>query len=438
MAIKFNCLSNRTEKKVVPKLQQTMTTVSIINLQKFPELEKQMDLIGLTEEDLRRIKSFQPYVRNGIEEIVSVFYQQVLAVPTLRQIIEERTSIERLKKTLNTYIISMFDGEFNEATIEQKMKLAQMHFKIGLEPKWYMGTFQQIQEVIIHLINKEMPTNELRENTMLTVSKLINFEMQIVLEEYEKENYKLRQKQYEIVKTELKSKISSISEDLASLTEETSTSIEQVDESTDGIRESIKANVRSVNQIQIDATDGNIMVEKLESQMEFIAQSTNHMVDMIDELKVSSNEISNIINLVKQIAEQTNLLAINASIEAARAGIHGNGFAVVAQEVRKLAEQSKNSVLEITKLVQTSTDLTNQAVSTISDMKKSVTIGLESSIETQTRFNKILHSIEESNSNIHQVETDVTELVQVIKAIGSDTKKVAITADSLYQTATQL
>lgn len=437
MTLKFNWLNNRTE-KAIPKLQQTITTASIINLQNFPELQKQMDLIGLTVEDLSRIKTFQPYVKNGIEEIVSVFYQQVLAVPTLRQIIEERTSIERLKKTLNTYIISMFDGEFNAATIEQKMKLAQMHFKIGLEPKWYMGTFQQIQEVIIQLINKEMPTNELREKTMLTVSKLINFEMQIVLEEYEKENYKLRQKQYEIVKSELKSKISSISEDLASLTEETSTSIEQVDESTNGIRKNIKANVLSVNQIQMDATDGNAMVDKLESQMKFIAQSTNHMVDMIDELKVSSNEISSIINLVKQIAEQTNLLAINASIEAARAGIHGNGFAVVAQEVRKLAEQSKNSVLEITNLVQTSTDLTNQAVSTISDMKKSVTIGLESSIETQARFNKILHSIEKSTSNIQQVETDVTELVQVIKAIGSDTKKVAITADSLYQTATQL
>ncbi|WP_391205201.1 methyl-accepting chemotaxis protein [Psychrobacillus sp. L4] len=143
------------------------------------------------------------------------------------------------------------------------------------------------------------------------------------------------------------------------------------------------------------------MEEKLEFQMKFIAGNTNHMVVMIDQLKVSSNEISSIISLVKQIAEQTNLLTINASIEAARAGVHGNGFAVVAQEVRKLAEQSKSSVLEITNLVQTSTELTDQAVPTISDTKKSGTIGLDSSIETQDRFHQILHSIEENNTHIH-------------------------------------
>ncbi|MBD7945385.1 globin-coupled sensor protein [Psychrobacillus sp. FSL K6-2684] len=427
-----------TRKRVKEPEDKTTLKEPVIQLDRYPELQKQMKLIGLTTEDLRQIITFQPYVEKGINDIVSVFYQQVLSVPSLRKIIEDRTQVDRLKKTVGSYIIEMFSGEFTENTIERKRKLAQMHFKIGLEPKWYMGTFHQIQSIIISLVNEEIKVLDEKEKTSLTISKLINLEMQIVLEEYEKENVKLRQQQYDIVKTELKSKISSISEDLANLTEETTTSIEHVESNTSRIRESVQANIDSVKQIQSDANDGNKLIELLQTQMELVTGNTEEMAMIIGDLKQSSDEIFQIVGLVKQIAEQTNLLALNASIEAARAGEHGKGFAVVAQEVKKLAEQSKSSVEEITYLVQTSTKLTNKAVSTISDMEKSVELGLESSMDTNRKFNKILLSIDENNNHIDQVEIQVSNLVQVIRDISNDTKTVAVTADSLYQTAVQL
>jgi len=420
------------------ELHKQPLSIPKIDLHTYPELKKQMELIGFTSQDMADVKSFQPYIKAGIDEIVSVFYEKVLEVPSLQLIIEERTKVDRLKQLLSDYIIGMFDGEMNEESIQKKMKLAQMHFKIGLEPKWYMGAFQQIQEVIVRLLAKEMKTAEQREKAMLIVSRLINFEMQIVLEEYEKENLKLRETQYEIVKLELKSQVSSISEDLAALTDETSTSIGRVDVNASGIRESIHSNVESVRRIQSDATAGNEMVQQLESQMRFINGGTEHMGEIVSQLKLSSNQIISIIEMVKQIAEQTNLLALNASIEAARAGESGKGFAVVAQEVRKLAEQSKQSVEQITRLVQISTGLTDQAVNTITEVRESVALGLDGSIKTQSKFKKILHSIEENDHHINRVEGDVTELVQVIKAIGTDTKKVATTAESLHQTALQL
>ncbi|WP_318616900.1 globin-coupled sensor protein [Sporosarcina sp. YIM B06819] len=427
-----------TEESEPSKRFEKSLVIPKVDLHTYPELKKQMELIGFTVQDMAVVKSFQPIIKDGIDEITSVFYEKVLAVESLRLIIEQRTQVDRLRQLIKNYIIGIFDGEINEETIQKKMQVAQMHFKIGLEPKWYMGAFQQIQEVIVRLIAKEIKSAEQREKSMLIVSKLINFEMQIVLEEYEKENLKLRETQYEIVKLELKSQISSISEDLATLTDETSTSIEHVDANASGIRESIHSNVESVSRIQSDATAGNDMVQQLESQMEFITGETRHMGEVVSQLKISSNQISNIIEMVKQIAEQTNLLALNASIEAARAGESGKGFAVVAQEVRKLAEQSRQSVEQITDLVRISTGLTDQAVNTIGEVQKSVAIGLDSSIQTQTKFNKILHSIEENNHHINRVEIDVTELIKVIKAIGNDTKKVATTAESLHQTALQL
>ncbi|MFK2827090.1 globin-coupled sensor protein [Bacillus sp. B190/17] len=429
----------KNKRKEESSISEHVTTqMPMIDLHTHPELKKQIELIDLTEQDLALIKSFQPLVTKNIDEIVSVFYNKVLAVPVLRQIIEERSTIDRLKQTLSTYIIGMFNGEINAPSIEKRVKVAQMHFKIGLEPKWYMGTFQQVKEVIIRVVNKELPSNDRQEQAMISISKLINFEMQIVLEEYEQENAKLRDQQYEQVKSELKNKISYISEGLADLAEKTSVSVEQVDLRTSGISDSIHANVESVKQIQADAAEGHEMVQQLESHMKFIAGSTEHMEEIIGQLKSSSDKITDIIAMVKQIAEQTNLLALNASIEAARAGTHGSGFAVVAQEVRKLAQQSKHSVEQITQLVYDSASLTNQAVNTTVDVKHKVNMGLEDSAQTQKKFHQILMSIEKNNRHMNGVEADVTELAQVIKSSSSDTRKVAESAESLYQTASKL
>ncbi|WP_409370548.1 methyl-accepting chemotaxis protein [Lysinibacillus sp. 38-6] len=273
---------------------------------------------------------------------------------------------------------------------------------------------------------------------MLTVSKLINLEMQIVLEEYEKENVKIRNNQYNQIKNELKEKISLISQDLANLTEETNTSIDEVDEQTALIAQIIEQNVETVHLINQDANVGNQHVMRLEEEMRQISSSTAEMGTLIGNLKQSSDRIIDIVLLVKTIADQTNLLALNASIEAARAGEHGKGFAVVAQEVRKLAEQSKQSVEEITKLVQTSTSLTMRAVDMIDCIEGRVADGVGAALETQTKFQDILQAIVKNEQLIVQVETDVKNLEKVISSIGNETRTVASTADSLYQTAMHL
>lgn len=432
----FKWKQTRKEEPSVSEL--SITKMPTVDLHTYPELKTQMELIHLTKQDLAFAHALQSVVSRHRDEIVSVFYDRVLAVPSLRRIIEERSEVGRLKQTLATYLISMFDGIIDEPSIQKRMQVARMHFKIGLQPKWYMGTFQQIQEVIIQLAIKEKPFNSMPERTMTTVAKLINFEMQIVLEEYEKAHLRLREEQYEKVKAELKSKISSISEDLTGLAEETSLSVEQVDRHAGEISASIHSNVKNVRQIQLDAADGFDMVQHMQSHMQFIAGSTDQLGNIIGELKKSSDQITSIVAMVNQIAEQTNLLALNASIEAARAGVHGNGFAVVAQEVRKLAQQAKQSVEQITSLVHNSASLTDEAVSTTADVKQKVALGLENSADTQNKFHQILSAINQNDQHINRVEGDVNELVQVIQAISGDTRQVAETADSLYQTASML
>lgn len=411
---------------------------NLLEISRDSDVYAQLKLIHLTEEDLNLLACIKPYIEKSIEEIVDTFYDALTSIPQLKSIINQHSTVERLKKTLSVHILEMFSGKINEEFIQKRMRIAQVHLKIGLLPKWYIGAFQNILNSIINIINRSNWSKESIEKATVLSIKLINFETQIVLEEYEKEKKQYIELQHNQVKDELKNNLSLIMKNLTQLSEETTNSIKEIIDYSLEIKNDTKSYIGQVKEMEKNTSGGNILMEHLEEKIVSISERTKEMEDLVLEQQKSSEKINNIISIVTQIADQTNLLALNAAIEAARAGEHGKGFAVVAEEVRKLANQSKESVKQITEIIENTSKITENTVSTTRTIRETVTIGLESGIKVKKTFNQIENALQENKKQIETVGNDLETLVETIDNINQYTLKVANQARELYEKTVNL
>ena len=159
-------------------------------------------------------------------------------------------------------------------------------------------------------------------------------------------------------------------------------------------------------------SNGTTLMSQSVQQMQKIDVIVKEAVDKVGGLDEKSNEISNLVSVIKDIAAQTNLLSLNAAIEAARAGEHGKGFAVVADEVRKLSDQVSSSVGEITTIVSSIQLETDDVVTSLSTGYNEVKEGTNQIKKTGENFSSINHSITDMAGKITTISTNLKEIAK--------------------------
>lgn len=204
--------------------------------------------------------------------------------------------------------------------------------------------------------------------------------------------------------------------------EETASSVQMIASSTQEVH-------GGAIEAQTVAKQGHQTLRTTFKQLKVIQESSTDTKEKIRKLSQQSEKIGNITKVITAITDQTNLLALNAAIEAARAGEHGKGFAVVADEVRKLAEESKKSaeqIVRLTDIIQKDTVDVEQAVElTVSNVND----GVDLIHEAQQSFNAILTSVDTMAQKVEQVSAATQEVSAASEEVAASVQEMSQSAD---------
>ncbi len=232
---------------------------------------------------------------------------------------------------------------------------------------------------------------------------------------------------------------------MAAAVEQMTVSVAHVtDSASEGTRLAIESNEK--------ATEGSQVIQAAAGAIMTVVDSVNTASSQINQLGQESQQISGIVQVIKEVADQTNLLALNAAIEAARAGEHGRGFAVVADEVRKLAERTSSATVEISDFITRMQSSAQTAVDNMGSMVGEVERGAERARQSDETIleiagmssqvkqvtNEISVALVEQNNACTEIAQNVQRVAQMADENSSATQVVAGMADEFSAMAATL
>lgn len=220
-------------------------------------------------------------------------------------------------------------------------------------------------------------------------------------------------------------------------TDQVATAMNEMTATVHEVAQNAQLAAGSAHQANNEVNTGQTVVNDAIRAIASLIQKVERAADVIHELETNSKEIGSVLDVIRSIAEQTNLLALNAAIEAARAGEQGRGFAVVADEVRVLAQRTQKSTEEIQKMIQRLQAGAQEAV----DAMKQSRSQADTTRDTAARAGTVLTSITRAVASINDMNTLIASAAEEQNAVAEEINRnivnISTAAENTAESATQ-
>nr|WP_294546099.1 globin-coupled sensor protein [uncultured Rhodopila sp.] len=417
--------------------------------------------LQITPETGRTLSGFWPHVQAGLPEILDGFYRHAGTEPHLAKMMGNQTA--RLKGVQGTHWERLFSGRFDDAYFESVRTVGLVHARIGLEPAWYIGSYNF---VLAHLnriagrVHRFAPARA--RQVMEAVLAAVMLDMSIAISVYQERLIEASEqrsksidalaKAFESKAGELVGKVSIAANDLQTTARSmTGTAGEALHQATNVAAAAEEASV-NVQTVAAAAEELASSINEISRQVAQSAKVAGKARDdarrtdgVVQALSDGAQKIGEVVGLISNIAGQTNLLALNATIEAARAGDAGKGFAVVASEVKSLATQTAKATEDIAHQIAQIQTATKDAVDSIRGI--GTTIGeiseiaaaIAAAVEEQgSATQEIARNVQQAAAGTQEVSSNIVGVSRGANDTGAAANQVLEAAGALSRQAEQL
>lgn len=424
------------------------------------EVSDDLDFFGLDAERREALRDVAPAVRAELNPALSSFYATISRAPSVAPFFRDDDQRGQAKSRQAEHWERILSGDFADSYFDGVERIGQVHSRIGLDPKIYIGGYAAIASDLMIAAMKAgvrtkgfgKPDTADAERYIDAMVRAVLFDMQgaisIYLEESARRAAAARDEladNFEQAVGEVISSLTATSSELEAASGLMSTAVKSTEEEAGTAASGAREASSNVNSVAHSAEEMQSAASEIAAQVSATTDTANAAVEqvartseMMQSLREAAREIGSVVGLIQEIAEQTNLLALNATIESARAGEAGKGFAVVASEVKALAGQTAKATEQISTQineVQSSTDSSAQSIDAIRatiDTVSEAAVNINAAVEEQSVvISEIVRNTTQAARGNEEGARAAGNLEDSVRQAGEATRQVATSANDV-------